>query len=176
MRNKKPIKEIQHFLDVLFPLNRSLTGKGNRETLQFIQNLVPLNIVEIPSGKKVYDWKVPNEWHVREAWIKNSDGKKIIDFKKNNLHLLGYSIPVQKNFNFLQLKNRLHYIEDKPDTIPYRTSYYKNDWGFCLTKNQFMSMEKDGGPFEVLIDSEFDRDGSLSIGEILIPGKSKKEI
>jgi len=176
MSSKKLIKEIQHFFNYLFPIERSLTGKGNRQTLEFVRNLVPLNILEIPSGKKVYDWEVPNEWHVKEAWVKNSDGKKILDFKKNNLHLLGYSIPIKQKLSFSHLKNRLHYIEDKPDTIPYRTSYYQNDWGFCLTKNQFISMEKDGGPFEVLIDSEFDRNGSLSIGEFLIPGKSKKEI
>ncbi len=173
---KNILKEIDELFEALFPINRSLTGQGNRDTLSIIKDYVPLRILEIPSGKTVYDWTIPNEWNVSEAWIKNASGKKIVDFKKNNLHLVSYSSYIHKKLEFKKLKKNLHYLNESPNTIPYRTTYYNENWGFCLSKNEFLMMEKEKGPFEVFINSEFNNNGSLSIGEILIPGFSKKEI
>ncbi len=175
--NKKIIKkDIENFFKVLFPINRSLTGNGNRKTLNEIKKYIPINVQEYESGLDIYDWKIPDEWKVKDAWIKDLNGKKLIDFTDNNLHLVGYSIPVNKKLNFKQLRKRLHYIKGRPNTIPYRTSYYNKDWGFCISENQYQKIKNSGDEFDVLIDSNLDKKGSLTIGEILIPGDSKKEI
>ena len=167
-------EEIDLYLQRLFPLNRSLTGKGNRETLNILKELIPLDIVEIPSGAQVYDWTVPKEWKLKEAWIKNSLGEKIIDLKNSNLHVVGYSTPVHQVMKFDELKEKLYYLEKLPVALPYRTSYYSGSWGFCLSYQQYQSLFKEGEEYEVYIDSEL-FDGSLSMGELLIEGKSKKE-
>ena len=172
MKNRE--EEIDSYLRRLFPLNRSLTGEGNRETLNILQELIPLNIIEIPSGTQVYDWTIPKEWKLKEAWIKNADGEKIIDLKESNLHVVGYSVSLHQKFSFDELQDRLHYLEKLPDAIPYRTSYYSEDWGFCMTYKQYQSLFREGEEYEVYIGSEL-FDGSLSIGELLIAGKSKKE-
>ena len=130
-------KEIDSYLKRLFPINRSITGEGNRETLKILQEIIPLKILEYPSGQKVYDWTIPKEWNIKDAWIKDSNGDKIIDFKENNLHVVSYSTPVNKKMKFKELKGHLHYLENLPEAIPYRTSYYKEDWGFCLPYSQF---------------------------------------
>ena len=166
--------EIDVFLKELFPINRSITGNGNRETLKILQKLIPLEILEISSGDTIFDWEVPKEWNIKTAWIKNSKGKKIIDFEISNLHVMSYSEPVNKKIKLDELKNNLHYLENLPDAIPYRTSYYNKKWGFCLSFNQFKELFNENEEYEVFIDSSFN-DGGLSIGELLIKGKSKKE-
>ena len=158
----------------LFPINRSITGNGNRQTLKILQELVPLQIKEYPSGQQVYDWTVPKEWNVRDAWIKNSDGKKIVDFKKNNMHVVGHSRSVSDVLSYEQLCPKLHYRKDLPTAIPYRTSYYADEWGFCLSYEDFKQHFKSGQKYEAHIDASR-QDGYLSVGEILIPGRQVKE-
>ena len=168
-------KKMHNLAKELWPINRSLTGEGVRKTLKILKKVCKnLKIFEINSDTKVFDWKIPNEWVVRKAWIKDSKGKKILDFTKNNLHLMGYSIPVHKKIRFKELKKKIHTLKNKPNAIPYVTSYYNKDWGFSLSFNDFKKLNKKE-IYEVLIDSELKK-GSLTFGEILIPGKTKKEI
>ncbi len=166
--------EADALLRRLFPITRSITGEGNRETLKILQELVPLRVVEYPTGAKVYDWSIPKEWSVRDAWIKNSKGEKIVEFKSSNLHLVSYSAPIHKKMRLDDLKNNLHYIEELPDAIPYRTSYYSENWGFCVSYNQYKELFCEDDEYEVFVDSEL-KDGSLSLGELLISGRSSKE-
>ncbi len=127
----------------LWPLNRSITGEGVNQTLRILKSYNnKLKIIKFKSGKKVFDWTIPNEWKVNEAWIKDNNGKKIIDFEQNNLHLVGYSSSIKKKLLFKQFKNKLHFYKKQPNAIPYVTSYYKKNWGFCLTYNQFRKMDK----------------------------------
>jgi aminopeptidase-like protein len=166
--------EIEGYLHRLFPLCRSITGNGNRETLRILKELVPLDIVEYPTGQQVYDWMIPREWNIRDAWIKNSSGKKIIDFQKSNLHVVSYSAPVQDRMKLVELNEHIHFRDDLPSAIPYRTSYYNENWGFCLSYNDYKRYFNDTETYEVFIDSEL-QNGSLTIGELLIKGKSDKE-
>ena len=164
----------------LFPLNRSITGSDLRKTLLILKkHLRNLKILHIRSGKKVFDWKIPEEWNVRSAYIKDNKGKKLIDFKKNNLHLVSYSIPIKKKIQLNKLKKNLHFLKKQKNAIPYVTSYYKKYWGFCISYNQLFSIEKkysSKARFEIAINSNFKKTGKLSYGELLIKGKSKKEI
>ncbi len=158
----------------IFPIMRSITGEGNRQTLRILKEFVPgLEIKEISSGTKVFDWTIPEEWNVRGAWVKNSLGEKIIELKNSNLHVVNYSIPFNGKISLEELKEHLYTLPNQPDKIPYITSYYKKRWGFCLSQNDFDKLEN--GDYEVLIDSSLGR-GSLSYGEVFIPGKSKEEI
>jgi aminopeptidase-like protein len=167
-------KEIHNFARELWPINRSITGEGVRETLQRISKyLHNLKIKSVPSGTKVFDWTVPKEWSVNEAYIVTPSGKKICDFSNNNLHLIGYSIPFKGNVNLEELKKHLYTQPDQPNAIPYITSYYEKRWGFCLAQEQFDALEK--GTYKVVIDSIL-FDGELNYGELLIKGKSDKEI
>tara|TARA_Y100000590_G_scaffold96684_1_gene109863 strand:- start:2028 stop:3455 length:1428 start_codon:yes stop_codon:yes gene_type:complete len=173
------MENIWKIAKLLFPLNRSLTGEGNRETLSIIKKsiLPSLEIKRIKSGSKVFDWNVPPEWNVRDAYVKNKFGEKIIDFSKNNLHLVNYSAPFKGIIEKKELLKHIHILEEYPDLIPYRTSYYSREWGFCTTKNIISSKKfEGGGPFEVLIDSEFKEDGELIWAEDLKQGKIKEEI
>ena len=167
-------QEIDKYLRRLFPITRSIAGNGNRETLEILKEIIPIKIIEYPSGKKVYDWIIPNEWNIKDAWIKNSKGEKVIDFKLSNLHVVNYSIPIHGFFTFNELKYRLYYLEGLPDAIPYRTTYYNKNWGFCLSYNDYNNNFFHNETYEVFIDSEH-KSGSLSIGEILINGASQKE-
>ncbi len=167
-------KQLEVYFDKLWPICRSITGKGLRESLQIIQELIPLQLTEIPTGTKVYDWEIPKEWNISDAYIICPDGNKIIDFKINNLHVVNYSIPTNKNISFEELKNHLHYIEELPDAIPYITSYYKETWGFCLTYNQFKQLKKEG-TYKVVIDSNLS-DGSLTYGEYILKGDTDEEV
>ena len=173
----KEIDLITKSLKKLFPLNRSLTGKGNLQTLEYIKKcfLPNLQIKKVKSGTKVFDWNIPQEWSVKDAYIKNSKGKKIVDFYKNNLHLVNYSAPFTGILSKEELIKKLHFMEDFPNRIPYKTSYYNIDWGFCVEYNLINSKDFIG-PFEVCIDTEFKNDGNLIYGEIYKEGKSKKEI
>ena len=166
--------EIDTYLKRLFPINRSITGNGNRETLRILQEIVPIKIVEYPTGQQVYDWVIPREWNIRAAWIKNSSGEKIIDFQKSNLHVVNYSVPVHDHMKLAELNEHLHFREDLPSAIPYRTSYYNENWGFCLPYNDYKKYFNNKDTYEVFIDSELEN-GSLTIGELLVKGKSDKE-
>ncbi len=158
----------------LFPICRSLTGDGNRKTLKELQKIVPsMQIYEVPTGTQVFDWTVPKEWNIKDGWIKNSKGEKIVDFKKSNLHIMGYSTPVHKKVNLEELLKVVYTLPNQPDLIPYVTSYYKERYGFCMSENQKQSLIED--EYEIFIDSEL-KEGSLSYGEIVIKGKEDKEI
>lgn len=157
----------------LFPLCRSLTGNGVRETLTILQKHIPLKIYEIPSGTKAFDWKVPKEWNIRDAYVLDSRGKKVIDFKAHTLHVVGYATPIDETMPFEELDTHLYSIKKQPNAIPYITSYYKERWGFCLRHTDRKKLRK--GMYRVVIDSEL-KNGSLTYGELILPGKTKKEI
>jgi aminopeptidase-like protein len=158
----------------LWPINRSITGEGVRKTLLILKELSPkLSIHEVSSGTKVFDWEVPREWHVNDAYIITPSGKKICNFKENNLYLLGYSISIQKNLNLKELQKHLYSIPEQPSAIPYVTSYYEERWGFCLSQNERDLLEE--GDYLVFIDTKL-FNGSLTYGEIIIKGQSDKEI
>ena len=175
-QSQELVEEIDQYLKRLFPINRSITGSGNRETLQILQEIAPLQIKEYPSGIPVYDWTIPSEWKIHDAWIKDADGNKLIDFQQSNIHLVSYSEAIHKKITFKELKKHLYTHPELEDAIPYRTTYYKRDWGFCATHAQYEAIETAQEPLEVCIDSDFNSQGSLSIGELLIPGESEKEI
>jgi aminopeptidase-like protein len=158
----------------LFPICRSITGPGVRQTLDFIKDILPdLQIKEVASGLEAFDWSVPDEWQIRDAYIKDELGNVLVDFKVNNLHVMGYSIPVDGWFTLDELDNHLYSLADRPDAIPYVTSYYKKDWAFCLTQNQRNDLKP--GKYRVLIDSEL-KPGVLNYAELILPGDEKKEI
>jgi aminopeptidase-like protein len=157
----------------LYPICRSITGDGFRTTLKAIQEHIPLEIHEVPSGTPVLDWTVPKEWNIRDAYVKNSKGERVIDFRQSNLHVLNYSIPIQQTMTLAELKPHLFTTPEYPDWIPYRTSYYKETWGFCLSHNQFLALPEDD--YEVCIDSTLE-DGSLTYGECFIQGETDEEI
>ena len=166
--------EIYQFAKELWPLNRSITGNGLRETLQKIsKHLSKFEIKSVPSDTKVFDWTVPKEWDVKEAYIITPSGMKICDFSENNLHLVGYSIPFEGEISFEELKTHLHTLPDQPNAIPYVTSYYEERWGFCLSHEKFNTLER--GIYKVVIKSRLFK-GELNYGELLIKGKSEKEI
>ncbi len=157
----------------LYPICRSITGEGMRQTLRRIQQEIPLKIEEVPSGTKVFDWTVPREWNIRDAYIKDASGNRAVDFRASNLHVVGYSIPINRRMTLGELRPHLHSLADRPDWIPYRTSYNQEDWGFCVTQRQLESLRD--GEYQVVIDSTLEP-GNLSYGELLIPGSSSDEI
>src|SRR3989344_3193287 len=157
----------------LFPICRSITGNGVRETLKIIQQHIPININEVPTGTKVFDWTVPKEWNIKDAYIMDENSNKIIDFKKNNLHVVGYSVPVNKTESLPELQEHLYSLPEQPEAIPYVTSYYKEMWGFCITHKKREILKE--GKYKVFIDSEL-KNGALTYGELIIPGKSEKEV
>jgi len=166
--------EMHNWANDLWPINRSLTGQGVRETLLYLKTILPdLTINSIASGTKVFDWIIPDEWHCRNAYIITPDGNKICDFKTNNLHVLGYSTAINKTLSLAELKKHLYTQSDQPDVIPYVTSYYNRRWGFCLSHNDFNSLRE--GQYQVFIDSEI-YNGQLNYADIVIKGKSSKEI
>ena len=164
----------------LYPINRSLTGDGVRKTLKLIKKeFKDLKIKKIKSGAKVFDWKVPPEWNLKDAFIKDKNGKKIVDFRKNNLHVVGYSIPIKKLIKKKHLIKKIYSLEKQPNAIPYITSYYNRDWGFCVThkeKKRINKIFKNNDKFSVRIDSTLNKNGFLNYGELVIEGKTKDEI
>ena len=166
-------KNMHELMIELFPICRSITGNGVRQSLQILQNHISLDISEIPSGTKVFDWTIPREWNINDAYIKNSKGEKIIDFKKSNLHVLNYSTPIHTKLSLQELLPHLHSLPDQPNVIPYRTSYYKENWGFCITHNQLINLQDD--EYEVVIDSTLEN-GSLTYAEFFIQGESNDEV
>ena len=175
-QSEQLVGEIDNYLKRLFPITRSITGEGNRETLRILQEIAPLEIKKYSSGAEVYDWTIPDEWTVKGAWIKDADGNKLVDFEQSNIHLVSYSEPIHRKITFEELKKHLHTHPDLSDAIPYRTTYYKRDWGFSVTHKQYSILENVTGLLEVKVDSSFNCNGSLTIGELLIPGTSKEEI
>lgn len=168
-----PEIEMIPFIAELFPICRSITGNGLRETLTKIQSLIPLKIIEIPTGTKVLDWEIPKEWNIRDAYIKNSSGEKIVDFQKLNLHVLNYSTPINKKISLKELLPHLFSIPEQPGLVPYRTSYYKENWGFCMSHNQLMGLKEE--EYEVYIDSDLSS-GNLTYGEFYIKGQVEDEV
>jgi aminopeptidase-like protein len=166
-------EEMYRLIVELYPICRSITGNGYRQTMQRIQKIIPISIQEVPSGTEVFDWTIPKEWNIRDAYVKGPSGKKVIDFKQHNLHVLQYSVPVRLTMPLQELKHHLYSLPDHPDWIPYRTSYYKENWGFCLTQKQLDSLEE--GEYEVVIDSSLE-DGHLTYGEYRIQGESDEEV
>jgi aminopeptidase-like protein len=166
-------KKIYKLIKKLFPVNRSITGNGVRESLKILQDHIPFKIHEVPTGTDVLDWQIPKEWNIRDAWIKDPAGNKIVDFRENNLHLLNYSVPVDKKVSLEELKQHLYTLPDQPDLIPYRTSYYSEKWGFCMRHHQYETLKE--GEYQVYIDSEL-KEGSLTYGELFIKGKSDEEV
>jgi len=157
----------------LYPICRSITGNGYRQTMRRIQEIIPISIQEVPSGAEVFDWTIPKEWNIRDAYVKGPSGKKVIDFKQHNLHLMQYSVPVRLKMPLQELKHHLYSLPDHPEWIPYRTSYYKENWGFCLSQKQLDSLEE--GEYEVVIDSSLEN-GHLTFGEYRIQGESDEEV
>jgi aminopeptidase-like protein len=165
--------ELHRFAADLYPICRSITGNGIRQTLTMIQNRIPLRIFEVPTGTPVFDWRVPKEWNIRDAYIKSPDGTRVIDFKQCNLHVMNYSTPVRATLPLNDIRPHLSTISEQPDWIPYRTSYYKEDWGFCLSHTQMLKLDE--GDYEVCIDSTLE-DGHLTYGEAYFAGRSSDEV
>lgn len=157
----------------LYPICRSITGDGVRETLRRIQNIVPLTICEVPSGTRVFDWTVPREWNVRDAWVKTLDGDRVIDFRESNLHVVSYSVPVRARVSLAELKRHLHTLPEQATRIPYKTSYYAETWGLCISAERLRTLNDP--EYEVCIDSTL-QDGHLTYGECYLPGESKDEV
>ena len=167
-------EDIYRLCEVLWPITRSITGNGVRETLSIIQQEISnLTIHEVPTGTQCFDWKIPKEWNIKDAYIIDPDGKKIIDFQDSNLHVVSYSTPINQTVPLAELQEHLHSLPEQPNAIPYVTSYYEERWGFCLTENQRKTLKE--GDYQVYIDSELS-DGSLTYGELIIHGKSEKEV
>jgi len=166
--------EMHRWARDLFPITRSITGPGVRDTLRYLQRIVPqLTIHEIPSGTQVFDWSIPDEWTIRDAYISRENGERIVDFGANNLHVVGYSVPFNATITREELETHLHSIPDQPDAIPFRTSYYAPNWGFCLAHSQRERMNDKY--YHVVIDSDI-APGVLNYGEIILPGMTNEEV
>ena len=165
--------KIHGFASELFPICRSITGTGIRETLARVGKRIPLKLFEVASGTAVFDWTIPKEWNIRKAFIKDPGGRQIVDLNDSTLHVLNYSTPVHRKMPLGELRRHLFTLPDHPDWIPYRTSYYKETWGFCLPHRQFLELAE--GDYEVLIDSTLE-DGHLTYGECYLPGEVEDEV
>ena len=165
--------KLYELASTLYPICRSITGNGVRETLKHVKKVVDIDINEVPSGTNAFDWKVPREWNIRDAYIKDPTGRKIVDFKVHNLHVLNYSIPVNKKLPLSELKKHIYTMRDQPDLIPYRTSYYNDNWGFCMAHNELEKLQD--GIYEVFIDSDHNENGSLTYGEYFHQGETDDE-
>jgi aminopeptidase-like protein len=166
-------EEIHGLMRRLYPICRSITGDGVRRSLAMIREYMPLEIFEVPTGTPIFDWTVPKEWNIRDAYVKNSKGERVIDFQKHNLHLVNYSVPVRRTMSLAELRPHLHTLPEHPDWIPYRASYYKETWGFCLTQRQLEALDED--EYEVCVDSTLG-DGSLTYAECYLAGDREDEI
>ena len=165
--------EMHQLMNELYPICRSITGDGVRKTLKIISKYVPLDIHEVKTGSKVFDWTIPKEWNINDAYVADSTGNKIIDFQKSNLHVVNYSIPINKKVSLEELKKHIHTIPEKPELIPYMTSYYNENWGFCMSHNEFKKLSED--EYHVIIDSTL-KEGSLTYGEYYLKGETDEEI
>jgi aminopeptidase-like protein len=161
------------FMEELFPICRSITGGGIRETLDRIGKRIPLEVHEVPTSTEVLDWTIPKEWNIREAFIKDPSGRRVVDFRDHNLHVMSYSVPVDTRMPLSRLREHIHTLPDQPDLIPYRTSYYSEAWGFCMQHERYQQLLE--GDYEVRIDASLEP-GSLTFGECLLPGASEDEV
>ena len=168
-----PGREMYSLMERLYPICRSLTGDGVRQTLDLIEEQIPLERTEVPSGTQVYDWTLPREWNIREAWLAGPDGKRVVDFADSNLHVLGYSAPVRKRLPLAELREHLFSDPERPDVTPYRTTYHDENWGFCLPHGQLEALAD--GEYEAVIDSTLTA-GSVTYAECLLRGESEDEI
>jgi aminopeptidase-like protein len=166
-------EEMHALVAELYPICRSITGEGLRETLRRLQRHVPVSLVEVPTGTEVFDWTIPREWNIRAAFVKNADGERVIDFENSNLHILNYSVPVHKRMSLSELKEHLYSLPEHPDWVPYRTSYYAERWGFCVSHRQLLALSE--GEYEVCIDTTLEP-GHLTYGELLLPGATDQEV
>jgi aminopeptidase-like protein len=157
----------------LYPVCRSITGQGVRDTLAYLRRIIPLEVQSIPSGTRVFDWTVPPEWNIADAYIRDPSGRKVVDFKQSNLHVLGYSTPVQARLPLSELAPHVFTLPERPDWIPYRTSYYQPRWGFCMAHRQWMELA--AGEYEVRIEARLEP-GRLDYGEYLVPGATPDEV
>ncbi len=164
---------MHHLVARAFPICRSITGDGFRETLKILSEIIPLKVYEVPTGTLVFDWNVPKEWNIRDAFIADSEGHKIVDFQKCNLHVVGYSTPVDQWLPLSELQNHLYSLPDQPDAIPYITSYYKERWGFCISHNERLKLKE--GNYHAFIDSTLEN-GSLTYGECILKGECEQEV
>jgi aminopeptidase-like protein len=167
------LQQMDQLFDRLFPLFRSITGEGVRQTLKILQEHIPLEIEEVPSGTEVFDWTIPKEWVIREAWIRNSEGRDIINIATSNLHVVNYSEPIDRVVSLAELKEHVFSIPHLPDAVPYVISYYKERWGFCMSHNQLIALPE--GDYHVYIDSE-KVDGVLNYAQAVMPGRTDKEV
>lgn len=165
--------DMHNLMAELHPICRSITGDGVRQSLAILQQHIPLQIEEVPSGTAVFDWTIPKEWNIRDAYVKNPAGEKVIDFQQHNLHVLNYSVPVRRRVTLAELQEHLFSLPEYPDWIPYRTSYYRENWGFCLSERTRQSLRE--GEYEVFIDATLEP-GHLTYGEYLLPGESEEEV
>jgi aminopeptidase-like protein len=166
-------KELYALVEELFPICRSITGEGVRRTLEILRRIVPLEVHEVPSGSRVLDWTVPPEWSIRDAWIKDSRGRRVVDFRRSNLHVVSYSVPIRRRISRAELEEHLHSLPEQPEWIPYRTSYYHESWGFCLPHRDRLALTEP--EYEVSIDSTL-APGHLSYGELFLPGDLPDEV
>ena len=166
-------RDMMDLMSRLFPICRSISGGGLRETLSILGDRIDLNIHEVPTGYQAYDWTVPKEWNIRDAYVKNERGERVIDFRQSNLHVLNYSVPVSATMTLDELRHHLYTKPDMPEAVPYLTSYYEERWGFCLSQNQLDALPD--GRYEVLIDSSL-TDGNLTYADAVLPGASEREI
>jgi aminopeptidase-like protein len=166
-------REIHELMRELFPICRSISGDGVRKTFEIVARELPLDVIEVPTGTQVFDWVVPREWNIREAWIADAAGRRVVDFRDSNLHVLNYSIPVDRRMPLAELRQHLFVHPTNPDAIPYRTSYYSEKWGFCLSRRTLDDLAD--GEYEVHIDSSLE-DGSITYAEALLPGEVEDEV
>ena len=167
-------EEMYGWTEDLFPFDRSITGSGTRKTLRYLQNLLPdLEIHAVESGTRAFDWEVPEEWHIADAYIADESGKRVVDWNDHNLHVVGYSEPVDRWMELSELDDHLYSLPDQPDAIPYVTSYYERRWGFCLRHRTRENLER--GRYRAVIDSEF-KQGVLNYGELVLPGEEDEEV
>ena len=165
--------EMHRLIAELYPICRSITGDGVRETLRIIGKHIPIEIHNVPTGTQAFDWTVPKEWNIKDAYVKNLRGERVIDFQRSNLHVVNYSIPIRKRVSLSDLRAHLHTLPDHPDWVPYRTSYYHENWGFCLSHKQLLELNDE--EYEVCIDSSLEP-GFLTYGEYFLPGETSDEV
>ena len=166
-------KKMYALIDRLYPICRSITGNGVRETLSIISEIIPLDIIEVQSGEKALDWEIPLEWNIKDAFVLNEKGEKVIDFNESNLHVLNYSIPVDKEVNLKELEEHVFTLPANPDWIPYRTSYHNENWGFCMAHSKLKELKE--GKYHVKVDSTLEP-GSLTYGEYYVKGEIEQEV
>lgn len=173
LNSNKVGQEMHQFISELYPICRSITGRGFRETLNHISGHIPINIHEVPTGTQVFDWSIPKEWNIKDAYVMNLKGERVVDFQQCNLHVVSYSVPIRKRISLTELKSHIFTLPDQPSWIPYRTSYYEETWGFCLSHDQLLKLKDE--QYDVCIDSTLE-DGHLTYGELLLKGKTSDEI